>query len=161
MNKTLVKVGSLLIAGAFGLTVHAEKAGATSIVIHAGGCKSSSNSGDIVSTTLGVKNQSTTTSRTVICSLPRVVPAPDGAATWNFFVDGTNPSGKATDCTLMAFDFEGTQVGGSQSFHATEAKYDRLLFLSTGLVNSLDYTMLSCKLPPGGVLRGFASVDAD
>ena len=160
MNNNVLRVGSL-VAGVLGLMVGASEAHATSIVIHASLCRSASNSSDIVPSNGGVKNNSSSSSRDVYCSIPRVVPVPDGAATWNFLVDGTNPSGKSTSCTLSAFNFQGTQVGGAQSFTTSATKYDQMLFLDAALVNSLDYTVLFCKLPPKGVLLGLASVDAD
>src|SRR5213595_669911 len=119
MNITIRRIGSLLVA-AMGLMAGGARAHATSIVVHAAECQSNGNSGDIVAETNGLRNKSTTSSHTVTCSVPRVVPAPDGAATWNFIVDGTNPSGKSTSCTVTAFNFAGTQVA-AQSFSTSQA----------------------------------------
>ncbi len=83
----------------------------------------------------------------VVCPLVRTVAAP--AAGYSVWVDGTASTGSAS-CSLYSFDYNQTFMGAA-SFTATGV-FSRVLTLPQSQVPFYSSQVVSCYLPPNGVL---------
>ena len=165
MRPKVARASALILAGAIGSLSIVSDAKATTIITQANSC-TNYNAGeaqDLDRLISGVRNLNSSSSRQVTCSVPRVMPKPDGQTDWFFNVSGSNSGGGQTCCTLYATrSYDGAFLD-ADSFCATAATYDTLLSLSGSLVDTWDYTSLVCTLPSSGrgLLRGFTSHEPD
>jgi hypothetical protein len=164
MRTNVMPLRSLLFATVLGSLTIVPGANATTIVTQANSC-TNYNAGeaqDLDRVFNGVRNLNASP-RYATCSVPRVMPMPEGQSDWFFNVSGNNSGGAETCCTIYGSrSYDGAYLGAA-SFCTTDATYDHLLSLASTTVNVWDYTSILCRLPASarGTLRGFTSHDPD
>lgn len=114
---------------------------------------------DIDNVSNGVRNISSTSSRQVVCSVPR---SSDITGTSPiFYVDGQNAAGTCTSCTVVISHFSG-QLAASQMFiecgpSTGSRSWDHFVAFPSGTpISAEDYVSVLCTLPgnSAGVLYG-------
>lgn len=141
------KIGSLTVVGAIGVVASISSAGATNINSHGTICHhyNASQSADIDFVTSGTYNISSS-SRSVICPVPRA-PLASGATSGGFYIDGYNPTGKTTSCTLYSYNFNGSYLGSSSFSITTAGSFDKYVSLTSDQLSYFAYTSVLCTLP--------------
>lgn len=152
---TITKIGSLLTIATIGLFGIAPNADATNINTHGAACQNyfPSQVGDMDYNPSGLKNVNSAP-RSVVCPISRS-PLPSGNA--SFYVDGSNPSGSSTTCTISSYNFNGTFLGSS-TFTDSAANFDHLVSLPAAQVPTFAYVSALCTLPASGMLRGITAL---
>lgn len=94
---------------------------------------------------------------TVTCHIVSGTPVPAFSLA-TFYIDGTNPPGMKTSCSVVSYSLGGFLLGSTSFANNTEARYDALLTLPASAVPYSAYVAAVCILPPGGMLRGISII---
>jgi hypothetical protein len=100
-----------------------------------------------------IRNNSTD-NKAIICAVPR---SPLTSASSGFFIDGQNPNGAGTGCSVVVTNFNGAPLG-LKSFFNEQPVFDQFLAFNSTEMPTFAYISVFCELPPGGVLRGITAV---
>jgi hypothetical protein len=107
--------------------------------------------------TNGVTNGGTGTNYMIACNIPRS-PLGAGMTAGSFYIDGDNPPGLFTVCSILSWDFTGAFLGGVGVDMQAPGAYDKLVTLPASQLGMWAYPFIICTLPPGGTLRGVTSI---
>jgi hypothetical protein len=97
------------------------------------------------------------TSTRMVCPIPRT-PLAAGTADRIFYIDGNNPAGGTTSCTITVYDYLGTAKDSFPNSSSANP-YDMPFVIPAASLSQYDYVIALCSVPNGGTLRGVASKD--
>ncbi len=151
-RRVLAALGALALLTAIG-----PAARAVNINTHGTACQpgSGSQAADFNYSQGGIVNAATG-NRVVLCPVTRS-PLPPTFAQATFYIDGTNPPGASTTCSLVSYDYTGVLLGSS-NFTTSLATFDQLVNLTPAQATTYAYVSLFCSVPPQGTLLGVTSV---
>jgi hypothetical protein len=155
MKTSKVLISSVFAVCAVGLFGLAPNASAANLNTHGAVCQPYIQTETLDYNSFGVRNLSGG-DRTAVCPMVRSPLASTGSS-GGFYVDGANPVGGTTHCTLSSHDFTGDFLG-SQTFSDSSDQFSRFLSLPEWQVPTYAYVAVVCTMPDGGILHGVTAI---